>query len=94
MRNRLTTLLAAATLVAGLTGTVFAQEHHAPAQPPASADQPADGMMHGQDMMGQHGDDMMKMMARMNEMMESCSKMMQAKAQPQGEGATPQKQGG
>ena len=77
MRDTFKALLAAAALIAGLTAatTVFAQGQ------PAAKEQAAPGMMQGQGMMGQQGDGMMKMMTRMSEMMETCTKMMQAKAQ-------------
>jgi len=95
MRNRFNALLGAATFAIGLTGatTVFAQAEKTPAQPPAAKEQAAPGMMEGQGMMGQQGDGMMKMMTQMSEMMDSCNKMMQAKATPQDQGTTPQKQG-
>jgi hypothetical protein len=88
MRNTLKAVLTAAALVTGLAAatTVFAEGQPNPAGLPAATEPAAPGMM--------QGDGMMKMMTRMSEMMESCNKMMQAKAQQPDHVTEPGRHGG
>jgi Spy/CpxP family protein refolding chaperone len=76
MTRKLTTLLAAATILGGLTtaATVFAEESH-----PSSPSPRAQGMMgdHG-GMMGMMGQMSAEQMQRMTRMVDNCNRMMES----------------
>jgi hypothetical protein len=75
MTRKLTTLLAAAAILGGLTTvrTVFAEEAHPSPQCPRTQGMMVDGGM--MNMMGQMSTDQMKQMTRM---LDSCNRMMES----------------
>jgi hypothetical protein len=82
MTRKPTTLLAAATILGGLTiaTTVFAEESHSPSPPPR-----AQGMMgdHG-GMIGMMGQMSAEQMQRMARMVDNCNRMMESTNAPAG----------